>query len=639
MLFKYPQLLWSLWLLLIPILIHLLQLRRFKPTPFTNVRLLQRVQAKSQKSQTLKRWLLLLTRMALFTALIIAFAQPFIANPTAFKEQEITIYLDNSFSMQARQDNNSLLENAVQDLITAIPEDVSFSLFTNDSEFREVTLGEIRNSMLQLPYASNQLTLREIILKGQTFFNQREDILKKLILISDFQKSMESDSVTVSEETELIYVPIRSEELRNIAIDSAYIKTTSASDNELVIKVSANTEFGSTPVSLYNRSDLIAKSAVTYSPSESSELVFSLPGRQFIEGVVSLSDTGLEYDNELYFTINTREKIKVLAVGESESVFLNRLFGDDLTEFRNIRSLDQGIASLNEQDLVILNQVPRLPPAMTESLREFIKEGGSLLLIPSVNMNISEFNLLLNSYGLSFGNKNETSVEITGINYAHPLYSDVFEERVDNFDYPKVQEHYRLNGRWSDILRYANEQPFLASRDNLYVFTASLDPGNSNFTSSPLVVPTLYAMAIRSRSLPELYYLLGENNSVDISEVLEEDRILSLKKEELEFIPRQQLIGEKTRLWFEEIPTEPGIYSLENAQTKRSFSFNHKRTESQLNYLNSESFNAAAKVNNSISEIFQEIESMSSVTSLWKWFVILALLFILAEVIIQKALK
>ncbi|MBT8284240.1 MAG: hypothetical protein HKO75_02575 [Flavobacteriaceae bacterium] len=639
MLFKYPQLLWSLWLLLIPILIHLLQLRRFKPTPFTNVRLLQRVQAKSQKSQTLKRWLLLLTRMALFTALIIAFAQPFIANPTAFKEQEITIYLDNSFSMQARQDNNSLLENAVQDLITAIPEDVSFSLFTNDSEFREVTLGEIRNSMLQLPYASNQLTLREIILKGQTFFNQREDILKKLILISDFQKSMESDSVTVSEETELIYVPIRSEELRNIAIDSAYIKTTSASDNELVIKVSANTDFGSTPVSLYNRSDLIAKSAVTYSPSESSELVFSLPGRQFIEGVVSLSDTGLEYDNELYFTINTREKIKVLAVGESESVFLNRLFGDDLTEFRNIRSLDQGIASLNEQDLVILNQVPRLPPAMTESLREFIKEGGSLLLIPPVNMNISEFNLLLNSYGLSFGNKNETSVEITGINYAHPLYSDVFEERVDNFDYPKVQEHYRLNGRWSDILRYANEQPFLASRDNLYVFTASLDPGNSNFTSSPLVVPTLYAMAIRSRSLPELYYPLGENNSVDISEVLEEDRILSLKKEELEFIPRQQLIGEKTRLWFEEIPTEPGIYSLENAQTKRSFSFNHKRTESQLNYLNSESFNAAAKVNNSISEIFQEIESMSSVTSLWKWFVILALLFILAEVIIQKALK
>ncbi|MEY8021945.1 BatA domain-containing protein [Muriicola sp. SD30] len=639
MLFKYPQLLWSLWLLLIPILIHLLQLRRFKPTPFTNVRLLQRVQAKSQKSQTLKRWLLLLTRMALFTALIIAFAQPFVANPTAFKEQEITIYLDNSFSMQARQDNNSLLENAIQELITAIPEDVSFSLFTNDSEFREVTLGEIRNSMLQLPYASNQLTLREIILKGQTFFNGREDVLKKLILISDFQKSMESDSVTVSEDTELVYVPIRSEELRNIAIDSAYIRTTSASDNELVIKISANTDFGSTPVSLYNRGDLIAKSAVTYSPSESSELVFSLPGRQFIEGVVSLSDSGLEYDNELYFTINTREKIKVLAVGDSEGVFLNRLFGDDLTEFRNIRSLDQGITSLNEQDLIILNQVPRLPPAMKESLREFIKQGGSLLLIPSVNMNISEFNLLLNSYGISFGNKNETPVEITGINYTHPLYSDVFEERVDNFDYPKVQEHYRLNGRWSGILTYANEQPFLASRDNLYVFTASLDPGNSNFTSSPLIVPTLYAMAVRSRSLSELYYLLGENNSVDISEVLEEDRILSLKKEELEFIPRQQLIGEKTRLWFDEIPTEPGIYSLENAETEKSFSFNHKRTESQLNFLNNESFHAAAKVNNSISGVFQDIESMRAVTSLWKWFVILALLFILAEVIIQKALK
>ncbi|NNK12210.1 MAG: hypothetical protein HKP08_12770 [Flavobacteriaceae bacterium] len=639
MLFKYPQFLWFLCLLLIPIFIHLLQLRRFKPTPFTNVRLLQRVQAKSQKSQTLKRWLLLLTRLALFTVLIIAFAQPFTANPTAFQKQELAIYLDNSFSMQAREDNSALLENTIQELITSIPEDISFSLFTNTNEYRDVSLGEIRNTVLQLPYSSNQLTLEEIVLKGQTFFNERDNPLKNLLMISDFQKSMGRDSLPTQGGIELVFVPYRADDLINIAIDSVYIQNPSASDNKLVINISGNTDFGSTPVSLFNRGNLIAKSAVNYSSEGSSELVFSLPVGQFVEGVVSISDQGLEYDNELYFNINTREKIKVLAVGNSEGEFLGRLFGDDLTEFRSVNSLDQGIGTLKDQDLVILNQITSLPPAMAESLKDFITQGGSLVLIPSMEMVNADFNLLLSSFGISYGAKIDTPVEINEINYTHPLYSEVFEERADNFEYPKVQEHYRINGRMSSILKYSNEQPFLASKEKLYVFTASLNPGNTNFTSSPLIVPTLYAMALRSRSLPQLYYQLGRNSSVDIAEVPEEDRILSLKKEELEFIPRQQLSGEKTRLWFEESPTEPGVYSLENSKINRSFSFNYKRDESELSYLNLGKLQATARENNSISGFFGEFENMRAVNSLWKWFVILALLFILAEVIIQKALK
>jgi hypothetical protein len=40
----------------------------------------------------------------------------------------------------------------------------------------------------------------------------------------------------------------------------------------------------------------------------------------------------------------------------------------------------------------------------------------------------------------------------------------------------------------------------------------------------------------------------------------------------------------------------------------------------------------------SVSELFKEFENDNAVTSLWKWFAILALLFILTEVIIQKVL-
>ncbi len=638
MLFKYPQLLWSLCLLLIPILVHLLQLRRFKTTPFTNVRLLKKVQARSQKSQTLKRWLLLLTRLALFTALILAFAQPFTASNSAFRKQELAIYLDNSFSMQARTEQGSLLEEATQELIRSVPEGISFSLFTNDSEYRDVTMEEIRNSLLQQTFASNQLTLEEIRLKGNSYFSRDTEALKRLVIISDFQKLLGEENDTVNTAAGIYHVPLRAEELLNASVDSVYFDSETGKENSLHILVSGNDDFGSIPVSLFNRGSLIAKSAVTYDPEGDSELVFTLPGGEFIEGRVSLTDGGLSYDNDLFFNISTREKIRILGIGTKDE-FLLRLFGDEISQYRSVPSPDQALSVLGEQDLVVLNQLNSLPAGALERLKEYIDQGGSLVMIPSTEMNTADFNRLLTPYGMSLSKLISTPLEITGINYEHPLFSDVFRGIVRNFQYPSVQQYFTLGGRADNILSLSNEAPFLAGRGKIYVFTTSLDPVNTNFTISPLIVPTLYAMAMRSRNLPSPYYLLGTDSSEDVPVQLGEDRILSLKKGEQEFIPRQQAIGRNTRLWFSGAPQEAGTYSLENAPVMRSFSFNYPRAESDLSYLDLDELGNSATVADSISEVFSQFEIDSRVTGLWKWFVILAVLFILAEIIIQKIMK
>src|SRR5680860_782391 len=96
--FKYPELLWALFLLLIPIIIHLFQLRRFQKTPFTNVKFLKKVVSESRRSNVLKKWLLLLTRLVMLAGLVIAFAQPFLADQSALQQKETVIYLDDSFS-------------------------------------------------------------------------------------------------------------------------------------------------------------------------------------------------------------------------------------------------------------------------------------------------------------------------------------------------------------------------------------------------------------------------------------------------------------------------------------------------------------------------------------------------------------
>ena len=168
---KHPEILWALLLLIIPILIHLFQLRRFTKTPFTNVAMLQKVVIESRKSNTLKKWLLLFTRLLLLASIIVAFAQPFIANRDALQEKETVVYLDNSFSMQASNNGVNLLEKATQDLLKHIDREQTISLFTNTNTFKDVSIKDIQNTLLSLPFSFKQLNLDEIMLKANTLFS------------------------------------------------------------------------------------------------------------------------------------------------------------------------------------------------------------------------------------------------------------------------------------------------------------------------------------------------------------------------------------------------------------------------------------------------------------------------------------
>ena len=119
--FKHPEILYALCLLIIPIIIHLFQLRRFQKEAFTNVAFLKQVVIQTRKSSQLKKWLTLLTRMLLLACVIIAFAQPFTSKNTSFSSTpETVIYLDNSFSLQAKGEQGELLKRAVQDIIDEI---------------------------------------------------------------------------------------------------------------------------------------------------------------------------------------------------------------------------------------------------------------------------------------------------------------------------------------------------------------------------------------------------------------------------------------------------------------------------------------------------------------------------------------
>ncbi|WOC40283.1 BatA domain-containing protein [Polaribacter sp. HL-MS24] len=100
--FKNPIVLYFLALLIIPIIVHLFQLQKFTKIAFTNVAFLQKLVLQNRKSSRIKKWLILATRMLLFSAILFAFSQPYFSEQPSTQQPVHFIYLDNSYSSNSK---------------------------------------------------------------------------------------------------------------------------------------------------------------------------------------------------------------------------------------------------------------------------------------------------------------------------------------------------------------------------------------------------------------------------------------------------------------------------------------------------------------------------------------------------------
>ena len=76
--FLYPQFLYALALIAIPIIIHLFNFRKFKTIYFSNVQFLKSVNEKTKSKSQLKHILILSSRVLTIAALVMAFSQPYL---------------------------------------------------------------------------------------------------------------------------------------------------------------------------------------------------------------------------------------------------------------------------------------------------------------------------------------------------------------------------------------------------------------------------------------------------------------------------------------------------------------------------------------------------------------------------------
>ncbi|WP_418513434.1 BatA domain-containing protein [Corallibacter sp.] len=638
--FKHPELLYALFLLIIPIIIHLFQLRRFKKVAFTNVAFLKNVKQQTRKSSQIKKWLTLITRLLLFACIILAFAQPYTSNKNSFNTtNETVIYLDNSFSMQAKGKQGELLKRAVQDIIDNTPDNENITLITNNETFRNTQIKTIKNDLLQLNYTPNQLTYEAALIKSKNAFSKNSNSLKHLIFISDFQ---EKDKAFIPVKDSLINihaVQLKPETINNVSIDSLYIAKTTATNTTLTVTLkNSGSEIENLPVSLYNDTMLIAKTSVSI--KNEATTTFEIPNNTTIKGHITIDDTALQFDNSCYFSINKPSKIQVLAISDVTDSFLSRIYSDDEFNYTNTSLGSLNYSNITKQNLIILNELKTIPEALSRALNEFQNNGGFVVVINSQNAEIPSYNTFLATNNIKLNALGNFEKRVTTINYAHPLFGNVFDNKVDNFQYPKVSSFYTVaSGSTTSALSFEDGQPFLVQQNNLFLFTAALNTKNSNFSSSPLIVPTFYNIGKQSLKTPNIYYTIGKENTYDVAVNLSQDAVLKLEQESISIIPQQQYYNNKVAVTTFKTPDVSGVYNLmNNKELVKYVSYNYDRNESNMTYQN---LSALEQINIShdLTKVFNTIKSNSKVNELWKWFVIFALAFLIFEMLILKYFK
>lgn len=676
--FQNPAMLWWLLALAIPIIVHLFNFRRHKILLFSNIQLLKNLQQETIRKKNLKHYVVLALRLLAIAALVLAFARPFIPANTDIQADGnnlVSVYLDNSMSMQLRGSSMSLLDEARQqalDLRNAFGMNNRYALFTNDflpQHQRHLSHVEFEQELATVrqgapPAKMNTLLSRERNLSGRQTFDS-----KMLFVFSDFQENMAvlTDQLTDTA-LNIFLIPSSPSVRNNIFIDSCWFESpvlqTGVSTFIHVRITNSGTEDAlGIPLRLEVNGDQKALTNVDIKAASFTDvqLQFVPSAAGYQEARLSLIDFPIVFDDELFFAFEVKEAVKVLEIFEVEpNPWIQMLFEDDeQIVYDKSQKLRLDIQSLQDYDLVLLNELSSIPSGMLQSLRVFLEKGGSIALLPGSSTD--GLNELLEGTGIQYAAQADTATtRVFSIEEQHPLFKDVFVKIPENADLPQLNRHYPIRKTGASfgfsLIKLLNGNDFLTQTNygsgRIYLFTVGVDTRYTNFSRNNLFVPVFYRLAFTSARLSPLYYTLGEEVRIErplpMSLSGNPFRLRSMISD-FELIPEIRQGGVRQEIVIHSAIPEAGHYALFHGDTLVGlYAWNDNRAESLMQFTPAEQVrqNLQALGYKHVTIIESEsmrmsgaIESALGGKSRHILFIWLALLFLLMEVLVLRFWK
>jgi hypothetical protein len=612
-------------------------------------------------------------RLLAIACLIFAFAQPFIASNSKAKSgtKGVSIYVDNSFSMSAESDDESILQLAKKKAIQiseACGETDKIQVFTSDFEGqhqRFVSQEEARGFIDQISSSPSVRNLSSAVNRAKQAMKTEAFDNKIIYLISDFQTSI-SDTWESDSAYTINLIPLQAVKESNVSIDSAYIESGVAITNQAnLMKVVLNnhSDEDAENVRLTMNINGQEKPMGSYDLKANRKIVvnasFSPNKAGWQEGALKITDFPIVFDDTYNFSYYVNDNVNILSINQSGQNRYVEAALRNITYF-NLRNMSIGQIKYDvftEQDLIILNDVQKISSGINNELKQFVNNGGNLLIFPSANADKTSFNNLLASLKTNTLKEFTTArKEVKTINTNEFVFDGVFESRQSsNLRLPITNGQYNLssfqNTLKTALLSYRDGTDYITKSQldlgYVYLCAAPLDPSKNDLVNNAeIFVPMIYKMALSRADGSRLAYTVGRDQVLMTDAVRKSAEQNFLMTGPREFIPGQFNNGKQTMLDLGNQIKESGFYQLElDGQSKGLFAFNYDLQESTLDYYSIDELKDqySGQVNiysaGSNADFTQLINEKESGVRLWRWFLLACLLFLLLEQLFIRLLK
>ncbi|WP_316817320.1 BatA domain-containing protein [Pedobacter nyackensis] len=665
--FLYPGFLFALLAIAIPIVIHLFNFRKFKKVYFSNVQFLAAVEEQSSTREKLKHLLVLLSRILAIVFLVFAFARPFIPSSNQNNHQAIgnlvTLYIDNSYSMESLNKEGSLLEEAkrkAKEIAGAYALTDQFKLVTNDFEGKHqqaVSKEEFISLLDGIKISPAARSLQQIINRIEIDPSaNRNDVA---YLLSDFQQTFVSkQQLQTNADINYSLIKLNANSLPNISVDSVWSLSPVHLPNQseqFVVQLHNYGEEDANDVPLQlminKQQKAIGNVNVAAGKTLKDTLSFSGLGSGWQKGTIVIKDFPLTFDDQLNFSFKVAQDLKVLSIsGNSSDRYISSLFATDpyfkLTEMpeSNIR-----YSAFADYSLIVLNGLKEPSSGLAQQLKLYVDNGGSVVVFPDLDANASVYTPFLTGLTLPAVQELNAGAAIAStIDLKNSIFKDVFEHVPQNIDLPVVNRYFSYVERSStnkeNILKLPLNR-FLFARYNVgagkvYLSASSLNDKDGNIARHPVFVPLMFKIAFAGNKEQPLYYTTGKDNLLESARItLSGNQSLKLVSEGFEVIPEIRQVPGKTLLYVADQVKKSGFYELKKGEDLLSVAaFNDDRTESDMHYADENEIKALfgkqniAFYNSEKDALSMNVELKNNSSELWKLCLILAVVFFAIEI-------
>lgn len=710
--FLNPAALIALFAVSIPILIHLLNLRKLKKIDFSTLMFLKEIQKSKMRRIKLKQLLLLALRIGIITLLVLTFAKPvyegYSFNNDAGGKSTVLIFLDDSFSMDASDVSGqyfSQAKNTVKEILKNYNESDEIILipasFTGYKNSIGITGGrkEISDSLEQLELSNKPFYFNDAVIKAGQILDNSVNPNKEVFVISDFQRI--NGGVSVSEiktenydDVNFFLINTGERSSVNLSLDSFKVNTKIPAKFGN-IRVSVNlSNHSPDPVSgislkLFLNDKLLEETSADVNANSSVRKEFSFVAGKTgdLHGFIELSGSNIQNDefdkdNRIYFDVFIPEKINVGMIGSSNDFrFINTvlnsaqdLSGDNTensnTELFEINLSDRIDESILSNDVLLLSTDNNYSDMDSEMLSEFLSAGKGIFIFPNEFTDIQNFNSeissKLNIPQIGSFNTDESAnknIKFGKIDFENPLMSEIFRNNQLNItsesflDAPGIRKFYELllNDKSIPVIMLSDGKPFITETElpkgKILLSAVSGETGFSDFPLNnifpPLIIRSIFflnsdfgysnenfigtANIIPIKGLNNIFSITTpENNSTELN------TNLTVSANDFYILP------------YTEITKDNGLYLLkDSAGNQFGVSLNIDSRESDPGRMDEEEimkyFKSSGIVNAEIisntNEITDLINNKRTGTSLWKFFLIAALILLAAEIFYSKKLE